>query len=92
MIAAVSTACLYPKPTEDALYDLCLHGIQTVELFLNAPSECRPVFANDLCALLRRFGVRCVSVHPWTAPHEGFMLFSNYPRRCADFLDEAKPI
>ena len=92
MIAAVSTACLFPKPTEDALYDLCLHGIQTVELFLNSPSECKPVFANDLCALLKRFGVRCAAVHPWTAPHEGFMLFSNYPRRCADFLDEAKPV
>lgn len=92
MIAAVSTACLFPKPTEDALYDLCLHGIQNVELFLNAPSECKPVFANDLCALLKRFGVRCVSVHPWTATHEGFMLFSKYPRRCADFLEEAKPV
>lgn len=92
MIAAVSTACLYPKPTEDALYDLCLHGIQTVEIFLNAPSECKPVYASDLCALLKRFGVGCVSVHPWTAPHEGFMLFSNYSRRCTDFLDEAKPV
>ncbi len=92
MIAAVSTACLYPKPTEDALYDLCLHGIQTVEIFLNAPSESKPVYANDLCALLKRFGVRCAAVHPWTAPQEGFMLFSNYPRRCADYLDEAKHV
>ena len=92
MIAAVSTACLYPKPTEDALYDLCLHGIRTVEIFLNAPSECRPVYANDLAAMLRRFGVECRSVHPWTAPHEGFMLFSNYPRRCSDFLEEAKQV
>lgn len=92
MIAAVSTACLFPKPTEDALYDLCLHGIQNVEIFLNAPSECRTVFAGDLQALLKRFGIRCVSVHPWTAPEEGFMLFSNYPRRCTDFLDEAKHV
>ena len=92
MIAAVSTACLFPKPTEDALYDLCLHGIQNVEIFLNAPSECRPVFAGDLHALLKRFGICCVSVHPWTAPEEGFMLFSNYPRRCSDFLDEARHV
>ncbi len=92
MRAAVSTACLFPKPTEDALYDLCLHGIHTVELFLNAPSECRPVYANDLRAMLRRFGVTCCSVHPWTATNEGFMLFSRYPRRCTDFLEEAKQI
>lgn len=92
MKAAVSTACLFPKPTEDALYDLCLHGIQTVEIFLNAPCECRPVYANDLSAMLRRFGISCCAVHPWTAPNESFMLFSGYSRRCADFLDEAKHI
>jgi len=88
--AAVSTACLYPKPTEDALYDLCLNGISTVEIFLNSPSECRPVFANDLRDMLRRFGATCRSVHPWTSLNEGFMLFSNYPRRARDYLDEAK--
>lgn len=92
MRAAVSTACLYPKPTEDALYDLCLHGIQDVEVFLNAPSESAAVFAHDMGAVLRRFGVQCHAVHPWTAPSEGFMLFSNYPRRCRDFLEEQKRV
>ena len=92
MKAAVSTACLYPKPTEDALYDLCLSGIRTVEIFLNAPSETKPMFAGDLAAMLKRFGVKCCAVHPWTAPNEGFMLCSNYPRRARDFLDEAKQI
>ncbi len=90
MIPAVSTACLYPKPTEDALYDLCLHGIRTVEIFLNSPSECRPVYVSDLKAMMDRFGTTCCSVHPWTSPIEGFMLFSNYPRRAADFLEESK--
>ena len=92
MKAAVSTACFYPKLTEDALYDLCLSGIGTVEIFVNSPCECRPVFAGDLAEMLRRFGVSCCAVHPWTAPNEGFMLFSNYPRRCRDFLDESKRV
>lgn len=92
MQAAVSTACLYPKPTEDALYELCLLGIQHVEIFLNSPSECRQVFVNDLAAMLKRFGTKCLSVHPWTAPNEGYMLFSGYPRRASDFLEEAKQI
>ena len=92
MIAAVSTACLYPMPTEDALYDLCLHGIRTVEISLHAPSECKTVFAEDLHAMLQRFGVQCCAVSPWTAQSEGYMLFSNYPRRCNDFLDEAKKV
>ena len=70
MKAAVSTACLYPKLTEDALYDLCLSGINRVEIFLNAPSETGSVFANDMAAMLRRFEVRCVSVQDmgWQRP------------------------
>lgn len=92
MVPAVSTACLFPKPTEDALYDLCLNGIRTVEIFLNAPSECRPVFVNDLRAMTDRFGMTCCSVHPWTAVSEGFMLFSKYSRRCADFLEDSKRV
>ena len=92
MRAAVSTSCLFPKPTEDALYDLCLLGVQTVELHLNAPSECKPVFVSDLAALLSRFGVRCCAVHPWTVAEEGHMLFSGYPRRTADFIEQAKSI
>jgi len=90
--AAVSTACLYPKLTEDALYDLCLSGISTVEIFLSAPSEVGSVYANDMAAMLRRFDTKCVSVHPWTAPNEGYMLFSNYMRRVRDFLDEARKV
>ncbi len=92
MIPAVSTSCLYPKPTEDALYDLCVNGIRNVEIFLNAPSECRQVYANDLRAMLNRFGMTCCSVHPWPPMCDGYMLFSNYPRRCTDDLEEAKHI
>lgn len=92
MQAAVSTACLFPKPTEEALYDLCLAGVQNVEIFLNAPSETDPVFINALRDICSRFGTKCVAVHPWTASEEGFMLFSPYERRAADFLEGAKRI
>ncbi len=92
MQAAVSTACLFPLPTEEALYELCLQGVQAVEIFLNAPSESRSVYANDIRLLCDRFGTVCTTVHPWTAPQEGFMLFSRYHRRCPDFIEEAKQI
>lgn len=32
--AGVSTACLYPQPTEESLYDLALGGVTTVEVFI----------------------------------------------------------
>lgn len=92
MQAAVSTACLFPKPTEEALYDLCLTGVQNVEIFLNAPSETGKVFVNNLRDICRRAETTCVAVHPWTAPLEGFMLFSPYERRAADFLEDTKRV
>ena len=33
--AGISTACLYPQPIEEALYDLALGGVTMVELFIN---------------------------------------------------------
>ena len=35
MTAGVSTACLYPKPLEESLYDLAVNGIPCVEIFIN---------------------------------------------------------
>ncbi len=92
MQAAVSTACLFPKATEEALYDLCLTGVHHVEIFLNAPSEAEPVFSHDLRRICDRFGATCTALHPWTAPDEGFMLFSPYKRRADDFIEQAKHI
>lgn len=32
--AGVSTACLYPRVVEEALYDLALSGVSNVEIFI----------------------------------------------------------
>ena len=90
MQAAVSTACLFPAPTEDALSQLAMQGVDTAEIFLNAPSEYDAAFAHRLKQTADRYNMQVMSVHPYTAPIEGFMLFSEYTRRCEDFLEEAK--
>ena len=36
--AGVSTACLYPRVVEEALYDLALSGVSHVEIFINSHS------------------------------------------------------
>ncbi len=85
--AGVSTACLYPCVVEDALYDLALSGVQHVEIFINTHSELRRGFVDALAQLLRRFDMTCRSLHPFTSEIEPMMLFSNYPRRVADYLE-----
>lgn len=86
----VSTACLYPMPVEDSLYELALGGVQQVEIFLNTHSELRRSFIMNLAALLERFGVTCRSLHPFTCEIEPMLLFSQYKRRTADAIDYYK--
>lgn len=85
--AGVSTACLYPTPVEEALYDLALGGVQHVEIFINTHSELRRSFIMSLVDIMRRFDVSCRSLHPFTCEMEPMMFFSNYERRLQDMLD-----
>ena len=90
LTAGVSTACLYPLPTEEALYDLALGGIQNVEIFINSHSELRKSFIMSLADILRRFDMSCCSLHPFTGEMESMMFFSEYERRFDDMLDYYK--
>lgn len=85
--AGVSTACLYPRVVEEALYDLALAGVGHVEIFINTHSELRTGFIDTLSKLMRRFEITCHSLHPYTGEIEPMMLFSNYPRRLEDYLE-----
>lgn len=85
--AGVSTACLYPRVVEEALYDLALAGVGEVEIFINSHCELRRQFVDTLAQLMARFEMRCCAMHPYTGEMEPMMLFSNYPRRVEDYLD-----
>ena len=90
MITGVSTACLYPKPLEESLYDLAVNGIPNVEIFINTHSELKKGFAHGAANLLKRFDVGCTSVHPFTSEMEAMMFFSDYERRIDDILEYYK--
>lgn len=86
----VSTACLYPMPVEEALYELILGGVSQVEIFLNTHSELRRSFIMNLAELLKRFDVSCSSLHPFTCEMEPLLFFSQYERRTNDAIDYYK--
>lgn len=90
LIAGVSTACLFPRPLEESLYDLAVNGVSCVEIFVNTHSELKKSFAYATANLLKRFDVKCVSVHPFTCEMEQLMLFSDYERRIEDTLEYYK--
>lgn len=86
----MSTACLYPELLEDSLYKLAVNGVSCTEIFVNSYSELRRGYAENLKEMMNRFDMDCVSVHPFTCEIEPIMLFSDYERRTADFLEYCK--
>ncbi len=90
MLVGVSTACLYPKLLEEALYDLAVNGITHTEIFINTDSELRRSYVTGLRKTLDHFEVTCRAVHPYTCSMEPMMLFSGYGRRVNDMLDYYK--
>ena len=87
MSIGISTACLYPQNTEDALEQLGKLGVKTCEVFLNSESETSLDFAKILNRIKDEYGIRIVSVHPFSSFSETYMLFGEYQRRYLDALD-----
>ena len=81
MLPGISTACLYPLPTEQSLEALARLRPACVEVFINAASELAPGFLRGLRTRADAAGVRIVSVHPYTSGMEHMFFFSDYDRR-----------
>lgn len=87
MELGISTSCLYPLPTEDSLITLGEMGVKTCEIFLNSTSETTPDYASYLNKIKDSYGIKIVSVHPFSSFAETHMLFGNYERRFLDMLE-----
>ena len=86
MNIGISTACFYPKLTEEAFEALANRGVDVVELFFNSPSELEDDFLSKIVEIKNRSNVKIKSIHPFTGGWEPFLLFSNYFRRFEDGL------
>lgn len=87
MEIGLSTACFYPEMTEVALRRVGELGFHTAEVFFNSTSELTKPFLRELQAIQTHYGIRIVSIHPFTSFAEGYMFFSGYERRVQDSID-----
>lgn len=85
-----STACFYPLETEKALARLGKLGFSVAEVFFNAYSEMHGPLLEKICRECRTYGMRVVSVHPFTSGTEPYFLFGAYERRYLDTLEYYK--
>ncbi len=87
MSYGISTSCLYPVNTEEALETLGKKGVKTCEVFLNSISETTVDFASLLNSIKEEYGMKITAVHPFSSFSETFMLFGEYERRYLDVVD-----
>lgn len=90
MNVGLSTACLYPELLENELEALGARGVERVEIFINSHCELEAPFVRQLKAIDDRYGVKVVSIHPFTCGIEPMMFFTPYERRFIDILDYYK--
>lgn len=88
--AGISAACGYPELPEITLRSLCERGAKNFEIFVNTHSETDPLYIRGLADILREYGAGCVSMHPFTAGIDTYMLYTGYERRIQDYLEYHK--
>ena len=87
-IVGISTACLYPAETERAMADIAQLGIKDMEIHFSTFSELTDGYLKELRKMMKHYGVRATSVHPFYCVLESPMFFSEYnERRFADGLE-----
>lgn len=84
----ISTSCFYPMETELALENAARLGIRDFEVHLSTFSELNDGYLKELNKILKHYGARVHSLHPFYSMLESAMFFSEYnERRFADGVE-----
>ncbi len=87
MQIGISSSCLYPMQTEEALRTVGELGAKTAEIFFNSPSELKKPLLSEIKAIKDFYGMDVRSIHPFTSAYETYLLFSDYKRRTMDGIE-----
>ena len=90
MQIGVSTSCLYPMLTEQALRTVAESGVRETEIFFNAECETRGDLFREICAIREAYGLHIQAVHPYFTFVESRLLFDAYKRRFFDGMEFVK--
>ncbi|NLS86232.1 MAG: sugar phosphate isomerase/epimerase [Ruminococcaceae bacterium] len=84
MKSGVSTSCLYPLETAQALTEVQNAGVENVEIFLNTYSELEPPYIETLVRTAQEKNTNVLAVHPFSCSMESFFFATDYPLRQKD--------
>ena len=86
MKLGISTACMYPQLTEDAIDTLLNIGTNGIEIFFNTSSELDIQYLTPLKNKITENNCQVLSIHPFTSCCESYFIFSEYYRRFIDTI------
>ena len=84
MKIGLSTGCFFPQTPLESLEKAGQLGAKYVEIFFNTYSELEEEYILKLKAVLEKYNMQAVSVHPFTSAIESFMFFSVYDYKLQD--------
>ncbi len=84
MQCGISSACLYPCETSEALAQIVGLHAGPVEIFLNTFRELEEEYLAGLARTVHAAGSRVTSLHPFTCALEPFLFFTEYQNRFED--------
>ena len=90
MAIGISTACFYPRTTEESLIETGKLGAECVEIFINSPRELDADYIRQLKDIQKTYGMRVKSFHTYASFTESYYFFSSYARRFTDSLEDYK--
>lgn len=90
MAIGISTACFYPRTTEESLIETGKLGAECVEIFINSPRELDADYIEQFKNIQKTYGMRVKSFHTYASFTESYYFFSSYERRFTDSLEDYK--
>ena len=83
----ISTGCFFPQETTEAVKRAGELGVKYIEIFFNTHSELKKEFLINLRQIIDDYGMKVVSVHPYTSAIESFMFFSKHDYKLDDSIE-----
>ena len=86
MNIGISTGCFFPRHPDEYLEYIGMIGAKFTEIFFNTDSELNDSYLYKLKAIADKYGIKVISVHPFTSAIETFMFWAKVDYKLEDSI------
>ncbi len=86
MNIGISTGCFFPRNPDESLKAIGMLGAKSTEVFFNTDSQLNESYLYNLKNIAEQYGIRVISVHPFTSAIETFMFWAKTEHKLEDSI------